>query len=75
MEKIVYDENVVSIPTGVQYYEQMESMRSALSLVEAERDDAVLLLNEVVEADNDDLEDVLTKVKEFVESTPYATPY
>ncbi len=75
MKKTVYDENVVAIPTGVQYYEQMESMRADLSRTEEERDDAILLLNEVAEADIDDLEDILAKVREFVESTPYAVPY
>jgi hypothetical protein len=75
MDKTSYDENNVATPTGVQYYEQMESMRNELSRTEVERDDAVSLLNEIAEADIDDLEDVMNKIKEFVESTPYAAPY
>ena len=74
MDKTSYDENVVAIPTGVQYYEQMENMRAELNRVEVERDDAVSLLNEVAEADIEDMEDIINKIREFVEGTPYATP-
>jgi hypothetical protein len=44
--------------------------------VEAERDNALSLLREVIEVDDaDDLEDVLVKVKEFVENVPFADTY
>ena len=75
MDKTSYDENVVAIPTGVQYYEQMENMRAELNRAEVERDDAVSLLNEVAEADMEDMEDIINKIREFVEGTPYATPF
>jgi len=75
MDKTSYDENVVAIPTGVQYYEQMENMRAELNRAEVERDDAVSLLNEVAEADIEDMEDIINKIREFVEGTPYATPF
>lgn len=75
MDKTSYDENLVAVPTGIQYYEQMENMRSELSRAEIERDNAVSLLNEITEADTDDMEDIINKIKEFVEGTPYATPF
>ena len=76
MEKTAYDEVFVAVPTGVEYHQRMESIRSILSLVEAERDNALSLLREVIEVDDaDDLEDVLVKVKEFVENVPFADTY
>lgn len=75
MEKITYDENLVTIPTGTQYHEQMDSIRSELLRVEVERDEAILLLTEIYDADEEDLVDIINKVREFVEGTPYVSPF
>lgn len=74
--KTAYDESFVAAPTGAEYHQHMESMRSILSLVEAERDDALRLLREIVEVDDtDDLEEVLSRVRDFIENVPFLDTY
>ena len=77
MEKVVYNEESIStVPGSAHYYEHVQGLRDELSFMEVERDDALLLLREVAEADDsDELEDILARVREFVESMPYQTPY
>ena len=76
MAKTAFDEGFVAAPTGVEYHSQMESMRNMLSLVEQERDAALDLLKEVIEVDDaDDLEEVISRIKEFVEIVPLVDSY
>ena len=73
MDKTTFDEGFVAVPTGVEYHTVMEAMRNSLFAAETERDEVLGLLCEVLEAeDADDLEEVLTRVKEFVENSPFA---
>ncbi len=72
MEKTTFDEGFVAVPTGVEYHTVMEAMRTSLFVAETERDEVLGLLREVIEADDaDDLEEVLTRVREFVENSPF----
>lgn len=76
MKKEEFSEDLVVSPTGVEYHSQMEHMRNILSLVEEERDNALNLLREVIEIDDvDDMEEVLTRIKEFIENGPFTDAY
>lgn len=73
MEKTTFDEGFVAVPTGVEYHTVMEAMRNSLFAAETERDEVLELLREVIEADDaDDLEEVLTRIREFIENVPFA---
>jgi len=77
MEKVFYTENSVSeFPSSVEVYNHLRCLRNELDLMEGERDIMLALLHEVSEADDlDSLEEVLGKVREFVEGRPYPPPY
>ena len=76
MEKVVYDEDsIFNPPTGAALYDHMHGLRDELNRMEIERDNALTLLCEVAEAETpEDVEDVLVKVREFVDNSPYPTP-
>jgi hypothetical protein len=76
MDKVAYNEGFVAVPTGTEYRDRMEALQNALVLIEAERDAALSLLVEVTEVDDaDDLEEVLSVIREFVENDPFSVPY
>lgn len=77
MEKVVYNEDTIfSPPTGAPYYDHMQGLRDELDRMEIERDNALALLREVAEADGpEELEDVMAKVRDFVEEVPYSDTF
>lgn len=77
MDKVVYNEDTIfNPPTGAPFHDHMQGLRDELDRMEVERDNALALLREVAEAEGiDEVEDVLVKVKDFMEDVPYPTPY
>ena len=73
MEKTTFDEGFVVVPTGAEYHAMMDVMRATLFAAETQRDEVLDLLRAVVEADDtEELEEVLTQVRDFIENTPFS---
>lgn len=77
MKDIVYSKDLVeSMPTGTFVQEQIQTLRDSLEHADAEREEMWLLLNEIAEAGvEDDLEEILCKVKEYIEQKGYPETY
>lgn len=77
MEKVLYTEESISeMPAGADVYNHLQGLREELDKMEVERDNMLTLLYEVADAsDAEELDEVLVKVREFVEGHPYPTPY
>jgi hypothetical protein len=71
MKSISYNE-IDYHGTGSEIFEHFQNARDDLALTEAERDTMLSLLHEVAEAsDADELDDAITKIKEFTNNRPY----
>lgn len=77
MPEPVYSEDTIDdLPTGPEIHEKVQDLRDELSRMEAEKDDLLALLREVLEADEQgDLEDVLNRIREVVEEKDYFGVY
>lgn len=70
MEKVVYSEDTIfDPPTGAPLYSHMQGLRDELDRMELERDNVLMLLQEVAEAEGpEEVEEVITRVREFIEN-------
>lgn len=77
MEKVVYNEDTIfDSPVGAPFYDHIQGLRDELDRMEIERDNALALLREVAEAEGpEELDEVMVKVRDFVENIPYNDPY
>lgn len=77
MEKAVYTEEVItSMPNSSFIHEHIQTLREDLERLEAEKDEMLILLHGVADAEgSEELEEVLLRVKEFIENRAYPTPY
>ena len=77
MEDVIYSRELVeSMPTGSFVQEQIQCLRDSMGRVELERDEMLVLLHEIAEAEDiEELDELVTKVKEYVEQKAYPTPY
>jgi len=77
MSRVVYNEDAISsMETNSQFYSQFQGLRDQLALMEVSLDEALALLNDVCDTeDPEDMEDVMTKVRDFISNFPPPTPY
>lgn len=76
MEKIALtDETITTMPNGTFIQEQIQILQEDLDQRELERDEMLILLYDVVEAEGTDVEEVLEKIRFFLEHQTYPTPY
>jgi len=73
MEQVPYIEEILtSMPTSTFVQEQIHDLREEILRLEEERDEMLWLLHEVSEVDVfDDFEDLLARVRDFVDCHPY----
>lgn len=77
MRETVYnDDSGTDYHISSDFYGEFQNLRDALDKVETERDSLLCLLHEVSEADGEDeLEEILLRVKEITENRPNPLPY
>ncbi len=77
MEKVAYtEETITSMPSSTFIHEHIRTLRDDLDRLETERDGMLVLLHESADAEGpEELEEVLLRVRDFVESRAYPTPY
>jgi len=77
MEKVVYNEDVISShPGGAEVYEHLQGLKDELDRMEGERDNMLALLHEIADAEDiEEADEVLVKIREYIEHRPYPTPY
>lgn len=77
MDGVMYTEETVNTrPSGTFIHEQLQGLRDDVDRLEAEVEEMLILLYEVIDAETiEDLDEIILKVKGFVEERPYPTPY
>lgn len=77
MDGISYtEETITTMPHGTFIREQIQTLQSDLNSAGTARDEMLILLFEISEAESgEELKELLTKVKNFVEQLTYPTPY
>jgi len=77
MDEVMYtEETVTTRPNGTFIHEQLQDLRDVVDRLEADREEMLILLYELVDAETiEELDEVILKVKDFVEERPYPTPY
>ena len=77
MERVLYtEETITSMPNSTFIHEHIQDLRETVDRLEAEREEILLLLYEIVDAEGlDELDEIILKIKTFVENTPYPAPY
>ena len=76
-DDVVYTKELVeSMPTSSLIQEQIQSLREELERVELEKEEMLVLLHEIADAEGiEELDEVIVRVKSFIEDKTYPTPY
>lgn len=77
MEKPTYtEETITGMSSSTRIHEHIQILQDDLGRLETERDEMLVLLYEMVDAEgSEELEEVLICVREFVENQAYPAPY
>ena len=77
MDEVVYtEETITTRPNGTFVYEQIQDLRDVLDRLEAERDEMLVLLYAIIDAETiEDLDEAVLEVRGFLETRPYPPPY
>ena len=77
LDKVLYTEETINTrPNGAFIQEQIRGLRDDLNRLELDHEEVLFLLYEIVDAEGiEELDEVIIKVKNFVETRPFPSPY
>ena len=77
MDKTLYTEETINTrPTGMFIQEQIQDLRENVDCLETDREEMLLLLYEISDAETiEDIDEIIIRVKTFIETRPFPAPY
>ena len=77
MDKVLYTEETINTrPNGAFVQEQIQDLREDIDRLELDREDMLRLLYEIADAETiEDLDEIIVRVKTFVDDRLFPAPY